>query len=111
MIMAIAAAPIILSPKGTMGTQARRRAVAQPDSSARGRTYAAFIQPEPMSGLHRQGRLGLTQFRPSFRLFDEQAQTCREPDEPENLFASQEDPEPDRDLAKEPFQSLRTGAQ
>lgn len=50
MIMAIAAAPIILSPKGTMGTQARRRAVAQPDSSARGRTYAAFIQPEPMSG-------------------------------------------------------------
>ena len=44
MTIAIAPAPRIVSPNGTIGTQALFRAVDHADSSARGRTYIATDQ-------------------------------------------------------------------
>jgi hypothetical protein len=64
MTMAIAPAPKIVSPNGTIGSQALLRAVDHADSRALGKTYIARNQLVLSSALYK-----LTKFCPTFLIY------------------------------------------
>jgi hypothetical protein len=89
MTIAIAPAPRMVSPNGTIGSQALLRAVDHADSRALGRTYIARSQLVLSSALCKLTKfcatflvyqlISTSEIQAAYLLFDEETETGREP--------------------------------